>query len=57
MSSYYLCDTCAVQHWFSENYSLWLCSERDGVRERIVMTDEHERPHEVCPHWKPKEAE
>lgn len=51
MSNYYLCDTCSTEHWFSDNYSCWICSERDGVRERLVIND-GQTPIEVCPYWK-----
>ena len=55
MSSYYLCDTCAVPHRFNVGAGWWECE--CGLTGKQVMTDDYEHPHEVCPHWKEKEGE
>ena len=54
MSNYYLCDTCAVNHWFNVESRWWECDE--GYVGKIPIYD-GQTPHEVCKHWKPKEVE
>lgn len=54
MSSYYLCDTCKVYHHECVCCGQFRCKHSPR---KLVMTDECEHPHEVCKHWKPKEAE
>ena len=55
MSNYYLCDTCI--HFVRLDFGVWLCNTIPRLPRRMVMTDEHEHPNEVCKHWKPKEKE
>lgn len=56
MSNYYLCDTCAVSHWPYLNYGHLDCADRGIINGCVVISDS-QTPHEVCPYWKPKEAE
>ena len=55
MSNYYLCDTCGNSRTHAPHQ--WWCPEYPQAFNKRVMTDDYEHPHEVCPHWKPKEDE
>ena len=60
MSNYYLCDGCDMEHDFAFIMPVsgrpYGCMADPCCTSKKVMTDEYEHPHEVCPHWKPKEA-
>lgn len=53
MSNYYLCDTCAVMRMHLPHQ--WWCPSYPWVFRKLTISDS-QTPHEVCPNWKPKEA-
>lgn len=54
MSSYYLCDTCAVIHHYCEQCHRFRCVKDDRNTWPKVIYD-GQAPREVCKKWEPKE--
>lgn len=57
MSSYYLCETCAVKHIGDEMQSFipfFCCSAKPTSMAGMIPIAYGEIPREVCPYYKPK---